>query len=131
MASLLPFDEKLALDHHHHAHAAASEENLEDHFELMHAVGMGFFGIVFFAFEKPFPLVEKCEVNKHDLREAFGKVKAVKICNPLCPSGTKASAQYLRREIDAVRRIQSRMKDHVRHNFAACYEYNTLSSPWY
>jgi serine/threonine protein kinase len=110
-------------------------ESFEQRFEPVHAAGIGFFGVVFYALIKSDFLLEKSRLKSDTLRydgtSGLQKIKAVKICNPLCPSGVKASASYLDKEIRAIRQIWSCMEEPFQHNFAKFYEYNTSDTPWY
>jgi serine/threonine protein kinase len=113
----------------------ASQESFEQRFELVHAAGMGFFGVVFYALIKSDFLLEKSRLKSDTLRydgtSGLQKIKAVKICNPLCPSGVRASASYLNKEIRAVRQIWSCMEEPFQHSFVKFHEYNTSDTPWY
>jgi serine/threonine protein kinase len=116
-------------------HPETNHESFEDWFELVHAAGMGFFGVVFYALIKSDFLSEKSRLKRdkidYDGASGLQKIKAVKICNPLCPSGVKASASYLKKEIRAIRRVWSCMEAPFQHNFVKLYEYNTSDTPWY
>lgn len=110
-------------------------ERLEDRFELINAAGMGFFGIVFYAILKSDFLAEQSRLAsdrlKYDSAGGLKKVQAVKICNPLCPSGIKASAGYIIKDITAMKKIWAGMEEHVQHNFARLLSYSISKTPWY
>jgi serine/threonine protein kinase len=112
-----------------------SHESFEQRFKPVHAAGMGFFGVVFYAFVKSDFLLEKSRLKSDTLKyggtSGLQKLRAVKICNQLCPSGVKASASYLKKEIMAIRQIWACMEEPFQHNFAEFYECNTSDTPWY
>lgn len=87
----------------------AVQESVEDRFELIKAAGMGFFGIVFYALLRSGFLNEQSllikDSSQYDRRKGLPKVQAVKICNPLCPSGIKSSAKYIIKDITALKKI--------------------------
>jgi serine/threonine protein kinase len=113
----------------------ACQESFEESFQPVYAAGMGFFGVVFYALMKSDLLLEKSRFTintvKYDGASGLQKIKAVKICNPLCPSGVKASASYLIKELRAIQKVWLSMEEPVQHNFAQLYGYNTSDAPWY
>lgn len=135
-ACLTPSDRR---DSHHDGYQDSDQdalhENLEDRFQLMETAGMGFFGIVFYAQLKTDFAVEssllRSDPSKFDGGRSLQAVRAVKICNPLCPSGLKASASYIMKDISAMKMVWSRMEGHVQHNFVRLLDYNTTETPWY
>lgn len=110
-------------------------ESVEERFQLLDAAGMGFFGIVFYALLKnDFAVASsllRSNPSKYDGGRSLQAVRAVKICNPLCPSGFKASASYIIKDILAMKMLWSRMEEHVRQNFVRLLDYNTSETPWY
>jgi hypothetical protein len=74
-------------------HPETNHESFEDRFELVQAAGMGFFGVVFYALIKSDFLSEKSRLKSDTVRyggaDGLQKIKAVKICNPLCPLVSK------------------------------------------
>lgn len=111
------------------------QENVEDRFQLMDAAGMGFFGIVFYAvlktdFEVDSSLL-RSDPSNHNGGRSLQAVRAVKICNPLCPSGLKASANYIMKDILAMKMVWCKMEQHVRNSFVRLFDYNTSETPWY
>lgn len=113
----------------------ALQERVEDRFQLMDVAGMGFFGIVFYAMSKADLLIEssliKGALSTYDSKKGLQSVQAVKLCNPLCPSGVKASAGYVMKDITAMKRIWSRMEGSFQHNFVRLLSYSTSETPWY
>lgn len=111
------------------------QELVEDRFQLMDAAGMGFFGVVFYALLKTDFTVQssmlRSDPSKYDGGRGLQAVRAVKICNPLCPSGVKASASYIMKDIWAMKMVWSKMQEHVRHNFVRLLDYSTSETPWY
>ncbi|KNG45296.1 hypothetical protein DDE82_009020 [Stemphylium lycopersici] len=125
----------LERDGYHYGQEDKCHEAFEDRFMPLDAAGMGFFGIVFYALTKFDFAVERSLLISDPVRynsaDGLRKVQAVKICNPLCPSGTKASAEYLMKEIKAMKRVWSEMEECVRHNFVRLCDYSTSNGPWY
>jgi serine/threonine protein kinase len=108
---------------------------VEDRFALFDAAGIGFFGVVFYALTKEDFTAEQSRLISdpvnYDSVESVQKIQAVKICSPLCPSGIKASARYLVKDIKAMIKIRSKMEEAVQHSFVRLYDYNTSNAPWY
>ena len=96
---------------------------------------MGFFGVVFYALTKHDFTVEQSRLTSdpvnYDSAGGIQKIQAVKICTPFCPSGIKASAKYLIKDIEAMKKVWSNMKEAVQHNFVRLYDCNTSIALWY
>jgi serine/threonine protein kinase len=94
-----------------------------------------FFGIVLYALIKSDFIVEQSRLTsdpvQYDSANGLRKIQAVKICNPSCPSGIKASGSYLIKEIEAMKQVWSSMEERVHHNFVKLYNYSTSDAPWY
>jgi hypothetical protein len=101
----------------------------------MDAAGMGFFGIVFYAVLKTDFAIEasllRSDPFSYNSRRSLQAVRAVKICNPLCPSGVKASASYIMKDMRAMKMVRGQMEEHIQHNFVRLLDYSTSESPWY
>ena len=113
----------------------ACEERLEDRFELLNTAGMGFFGIVFYTILKSDFLIEQSNLasdpSKYDSAGGLQKIQAVKTCNPLCPSGIKASASYIVKDIKAMKKVWTYMEENVHYNFVKMLSYSISETPWY
>lgn len=122
-------------DGHQDGHLNGIQERVEDRFQLIDVAGMGFFGVVFFALPKYDHMMNqsllKSNPSNYNIASSIQLIQAVKICNPLCPSGIKASAEYLLKDITAMKTIWSGMEKTVRHNFVRLLNYNTSGTPWY
>lgn len=68
---------------------------------------------------------------EYDSEKSYLTVQAVKICNPLCPSGIKASANYIIKDITATRKIWKKMEEHTQHSFVRLLSYSESETPWY
>ncbi|KAK5163062.1 uncharacterized protein LTR77_010997 [Saxophila tyrrhenica] len=125
----------IVLSDHREADQDACQEGFQDRFELVHAAGVGFFGIVFYALVKSDFAFEQSRLtddpSRYEGAGGLGKIQAVKICNPMCPSGVKASASYLVKEITAMRTVWSRMEKSVHLNFVKLHDYSISNAPWY
>lgn len=125
----------VSLEHCQRSDQEVSKGTVQDHFELLDAAGMGFFGVVFYALTKHDFTVEQSRLTSdpvnYDSAGGIQKIQAVKICSPFCPSGIKASAKYLIKDIEAMKKVWSNMKEAVQHNFVRLYDWNTSIAPWY
>jgi serine/threonine protein kinase len=125
----------VSLEHCQRSDQEVSKGTVQDHFELLDAAGMGFFGVVFYALTKHDFTVEQSRLTSdpvnYDSAGGIQKIQAVKICSPFCPSGIKASAKYLIKDIEGMKKVWSNMKGAVQHNFVRLYDWNTSIAPWY
>jgi hypothetical protein len=75
----------------------------------MDTAGIGFFSIVFYALLETNFAVEllllKSNPAKFNSGRSLQAVRAIKLCNPLCPSGLKASASYTIKDISAMKMV--------------------------
>lgn len=116
-----------------HLSKQANEETFGAHFEPICIAGIGFFGVVLYAFTKADFQIERTnlisELAEYDSKRGLQNVRAVKVCRPRCPSGIRDNARRLIAEIEAMKRVWKHMKEPIRYYFPELYEYNTSDMP--